>query len=287
MLNPNTKNVNRYPITSAAILAVRDHADAIRVTTPGPHYKPETIERYLKRLLSLVDYYREEIAAGRIPKACITSGNVKIGNTLNVSLASIASCIKIGLDGHFNIPPCITKCYDVNAAMMRPAVLDARARNYALALYAPEEFFRQIRQRLARARRRNKNFRWHVGGEILNADYFSGMVEIAREFPAWTFWTYTKQYSIVNEYVRRHGGSRTAAIPGNFSIMFSVWEPLELVNPYGFPTFRFVPLATPKQDRPRGYRCPGNCNFCLEHKTGCPYGKNVWNLEHGSGIVKK
>ena len=283
MLNPNSQFVNRYPITASAIDQITDQAAAIRDAVAGPHYKPETIRKYLETLLDRVAFYRAEVAAGRIPKVCITSGNSKIGNTLNVSLASVASCIRLDITGRAAfIPPCITKCYDLNASIMRPCVLDARARNYALALYAPEEYFKQIRERLQRARRARKAFRWHVGGEILNAAYFSEMVAIAKEFPAWTFWTYTKQYSIVNDYIRTHGGSRKAAIPANLSVMFSIWEPLPLVNPYGMPTFEFVPAGgKPKH---KAMRCPGNCNVCIENGIGCPAGRAVYNGEHGNGI---
>ena len=104
------------------------------------------------------------------------------------------------------------------------------------------------------------------------------MVENAKEHPDFIIWTYTKQYFIVNKYVKEHGGSIAAAIPSNLSIMFSEWKGLDCLNPYGFPTFTCVLKG--EQWPSNTHKCPGNCKICLDTKTGCPYGQSSAVDEH-------
>ena len=169
--------------------------------------------------------YREKYAADEFETFCdvsISMGNKKIGRVMNVSLAPILTCA--------NCSECLKLCYDIKANIQYGNVLKARARNTVLALEYMDRYFQGIRYALAK-RRKNKYFRWHVGGDIPNYKYFCEMVEIAKEQPDFTFWTYTKNYGIVNLYVQKCG---RAAIPENLTIMFSEWDGMKLVNPYNF-----------------------------------------------------
>lgn len=182
---------------------------------------------------------------------------------LNVSLPPVFTCA--------NCKECKKYCYDIKACLQYPeTVIDARVRNYILAMKYPEKYFSEIREKLAR-RKKNKFFRWHVAGDIPNMDYFKNMIALARDFPDFIFWTYTKNYSLVNEYCDKYGKK---SIPANLSIMFSEWKGMEMINPHKFPEFR---CRMPGEQIPKNFsKCPGNCEICTETKSGCPYGKNKY-----------
>lgn len=236
-------------------------------------FKQETIEKTRAQLAELMADYMDRDAEDI--RLAISYGNVKIGRVMNVSVAPLLTCLS---------SPCFSFCYDIKACLQYKNVRDARVRNTVLAIKYPAVYFGRIRQALSR-RRSNFYFRWHVGGDILNAAYFAEMVQIAREFPHFTFWTYTKKYYIVNNFVKENGGSRAAAIPKNLKIMFSEWDGMPLVNPFSFPIFTCKLKDGNKNHAPEWfsencYKCPGNCDICKAAGRGCLAGENTYALEH-------
>lgn len=201
---------------------------------------------------------------------CISKGNKKIGHTMNVSLLPINTCA--------NCKECKDFCYDIKACLQYPKnVLENRAKNTVLAKYHMTEYFNQIEKTINK-RRKNKYFRWHVAGDIINTEYLENMIAIAKRHPDFRFWTYTKNYILVNEYVKMHGENRKKAIPSNLSIMFSEWKGINMPNPYNFPMFTCV---FPDEKPTKGhYHCSGNCNDCIVNKTGCVYGKSSYTKLH-------
>ena len=205
------------------------------------------------------------MSADEIPMA-ISKGNRKIGRVMNVSLPPILTCA--------NFSGCMHLCYDIKACMQYPnTVIDARMRNWAILKLNRDEFFNRIEQQISR-RRKNKFFRWHVAGDIVDIDYFDRMVQIAARHPDFVFWTYTKNYAVVNAWVAEHG---RAGVPANFSIMFSEWRGMPMQNPYGFPEFRVV---FKDEQKPTGFYCPGNCDICKASGRGCVAGETVYCNEH-------
>ena len=199
----------------------------------------------------------------------ITAGNRKIGRVLNVSLMPVLSC--------GNCSGCVHYCYDIKACVQYAHnVITARMVNYIMATEHRDEYFAQIDAKLSR-RRKNKFFRWHVAGDILDIDYFDRMVEVARKHPDFTMWTYTKMYHIVNAWIAAHGGTRDA-LPSNLTVMFSEWRGMPMNNPYGLPEFRVV--MHDDETRPVGYYCPGNCDACKAARRGCIVGETVYCDEH-------
>lgn len=190
---------------------------------------------------------------------------------MNVSLMPVMTC--------GNCKECKGFCYDIKACLQYPdTVINARMRNTVLARKYRETFFALIDAKMSR-RRKNKYFRWHVAGDILDMDYFVRMVENARRHPDFTIWTYTKMYKIVNAYCARYGRD---AIPANFHIMFSKWDGLAMENPFNFPVFACRmkdgnkdPMAWETM-----YKCPGNCDICKKACRGCIAGENTYNDEH-------
>lgn len=232
-------------------------------------YKIESVKKAVHDLREATNSYRAIIrgqGAGAVTM-CISKGNRKIGRVMNVSLAPVLTCA--------NCSECKMLCYDIKAVLQYRNVADARARNTALLLEDRAEYFRRIDDAISR-RRLHKFFRWHVAGDIIDADYLDNMCTIARAHPDFVFWTYTKNYKVVNEYCERRGGR--VAIPENLSIMFSEWRGMPMVNPYGFPEFSVVF----KDDavKPAGHYCPGNCDVCKATHRGCIAGETTYCHEH-------
>lgn len=229
-------------------------------------YSPETIKKFIGKAADMINRFHntENLTV------CISKGNRKIGHTMNVSLLPVFTCA--------NCSGCREYCYDIKACMQYPKnVLSARARNTVLMRENRKEYFRQIRKALD-GRRKNLFFRWHVAGDIPDMDYLSEMVKIAKKYPRFTFWTYTKNYSTVNEYVKLSGGNRFKAIPKNLSIMFSEWKGMTMDNPYGFPEFTCI---FPDEKPAAGsYHCSGNCNTCIANGCGCVVGMSSWTYLH-------
>ena len=218
-------------------------------------YSPETLKRFYENAKALIDHFMELPVEDL--KICITNGNMKIGRVMNVSLLPIFTCLN-------NCQGCRFFCYDIKACMQYRNVIVARARNTVLLWRDRNKYFELIEKKISR-RRKNKFFRWHVAGDIIDGDYFQRMIDIARRHPDFVFWTYTKQYSIVNRYCDKYGKD---SIPSNLSIMFSQWDGIQIINPYKFPEFRVYDDISNAVE----HKCPGNCEICLKAKTGCPYG---------------
>lgn len=225
-------------------------------------FKPETIKKYIA--LAMACIVKLQLIADTL-SVTLSRGNRKIGRFANVSLAPIVSC--------GNCCGCKSFCYDLKACLAYPSVLFARCKNFLLARDYRDKYFADIIRGIKNRDRRGKSlkgFRWHVGGDILDYDYFCRMVDIARMYPGWDFWTYTKMYHLVNRYVREHGGTKAAAIPSNLHIMFSVWYGMPIDNRYGFATFRCILKDGSCSGRQQNeFMCPGNCELCFKSRAGC------------------
>lgn len=224
----------------------------------------ESVKKCVSLLKDRKKYYFQVPAADI--KICVSKGNKKIGRVLNVSLPPVLTCA--------NCAECKFYCYDIKACLQySKTVIDARIRNLCILEKDRDLYFSRIEGVIMR-RRTNKYFRWHVSGDIVDLDYFSRMVEIARRHSDFQFWTYTKNYQVVNTYCEIYGRD---AIPANFSIMFSEWRGLPMDNPYGFPVFSVVFKG---DEKPQGFYCPGNCDLCKAGKLGCIGGRDVFVNEH-------
>ena len=234
-------------------------------------YKMESIKKVLK-LARETEYKLNQEKIDEI-KMCISNGNKKIGRVMNVSLMPVMTCA--------NCSECMFLCYDIKACLQYPGtVIDARMRNTVIWKKDPEKYFGEIRKKLSR-RRKNFFFRWHVAGDIPNSDYFAEMVKIANEFSHFIFWTYTKNYKVVNNYVKENGRD---SIPENLHIMFSEWDGMPLDNPYNFPVFA-CKLKAGNKNHSADYfnslhKCPGNCDICKKTGRGCIAGETTYCDEH-------
>ena len=214
------------------------------------------------RMFSALLAYRAEIKAGAILNVSISSGNSKT-HVPSVSISPIFTCparCKGVCDG---------KCYAVKGCAIHTSELNAYARNLAIYLEQPARYWQAIRTAAANVR----FFRWHVAGDIVDAAYFSGMIETARALPDTAFLAFTKKYEIVNTWIDRNG-----AIPCNFKIVFSGWgDALKPINPHNLPETTVFPKHS--EPRPEWLLCGGNCLECACRGVGC------WQLQPGDVLA--
>ena len=224
-------------------------------------YNNETLVKYTTRALAAID---AAIKRGEGIKVHIAKGNRKVGRVWNVSLMSRVYC--------GNCSTCEHYCYDIKAALQYKTVMNARAENTALAYTDLDEYASQIEARLT-DRIRRKYFRWHVGGEIISEAYLIKMVQVATNRPGWKFWTYTKMHDLVNRYIEKGG-----IIPENLTVLYSRDCTAVVNNPYGMPEAYTVIQGDTEEGH--GFKCPGNCETCIDIGRGCPFGESVYFLEH-------
>lgn len=184
----------------------------------------------------------------------ISNGNEKMGKIKSVSLPPVVTC-RAGA-------PCVKQCY-ARRLQRFPNVRNAYESNLRLYEENPAEYFAQI----TRIATNERFFRYHVAGDIPDTSYFWWMVGVAKACENTTFLCFTKKYEIVNSYI-----AQGCTIPDNLIIIFSVWNSLELVNPYELKTAHVVPVET------KGIwgdnECTGNCLECAINNKRC------WNKEN-------
>ncbi len=229
-------------------------------------YSNETLAKVKARIDSVVN---DVIAAG-VEKLHprLIKGNIKIGEIWHFSTAAIRTCP--------NCEECEKFCYELKAYLMYGSVLLSRVRNYVISHFDRERCFAEIDKQLKRKKTAYKWFRWHVGGEIQDRNYFEHMVDIARNNPEWHFYTYTKNYGVVNGWLFQ--GNK---LPENLVVMFSEWDGMPMVNPFHLPTFRCI-LAdgSSKPLQSDEWLCPGKCKVCVELGRGCVVGEKTAAHEH-------
>ena len=218
-------------------------------TTGAGYYKPENIE-YFKQALNDA---REAIRGGARLRVSVSAKNRKMGDVASVSVLPFitcpARCAKT----------CGASCYAAKIALLYKNTLKAYARNTALLIETPGEFWRQVEAAIMGAR----FFRLNVSGDILNADYFKNACEIAARQSHCKILMFTKRYEIVNAYIKNGG-----EIPENLRVIFSAWEGLKPINPYKLPESSVI--MPDAETIPQNWKiCGGNCFECFAAGAGC------------------
>lgn len=225
--------------------------------------KPIKIEAMQTRLAKMVNARNEYAKNLENLHVFISSGNRKTGFSVpSVSLIPVADC--------GNCSGCSRLCYDLRNDCIYNGVTDTRARNSAIARYDLRRYFYEI----SGACKAFRFFRWHIGGDILNAAYLLGMIETALQNPHCKFLAFTKRFDLINAYIQDGG-----EIPSNLQIIFSAWPGMELNNPFNFPVSSplFVDGSHAAGSNP--ISCPGDCSACAVMGSGC------WTLKKGEGVV--
>lgn len=190
----------------------------------------------------------------------ISAGNTKMGAVPSVSLPPIVTCAA-GCT-------CAKKCYAAKLCRIRASVRNAYQRNLDILTADPASYWRQVETAVSMSR----YFRFHVSGDIVNADYLAHMVDIAARNPFCQVLAFTKQYTIVNNWIRENG-----ALPENLKLIFSAWPGMNMENPHALPIANVIF----KGQEPAAHWkiCGGNCTECACQGVGC------WQLKTGEHIA--
>ena len=124
----------------------------------------------------------------------------------------------------------------------------------------PDGFFNLINAELDEADRLRpwKYFRWHETGDIVNARYFEGMVDVARRHKNTIFMAFTKKYEIVNAWIDENG-----SLPKNLVIIFSIWGKYGLgVNRHNLPCAYVEGVGGDEYIAKSARECNGGCKDC-------------------------
>ena len=193
----------------------------------------------------------------------ISRGNSKMGAIPSLSLPPFVSCSPAACK------LCVKKCYARRIVARRKTVKEAYEKNLYILQNEPEKFWREVDGALAMA----THFRFGVSGDIYNADYFEHMVELTRKNKHCEVLCFTKQYDIVNNYLKHH------KLPKNLHLIFSAWKDLEMPNPYNLPEAHvmFRDGTTTASDGAK--LCTGNCFECSIEKRNC------WSLKKHEQIL--
>jgi hypothetical protein len=166
----------------------------------------------------------------------ISPGNRKMGNIPSVSLPPIITCP--------DNAPCAKLCYarKMFEGYSRHAVGKTWTNNLLVYKDDPIQYFDEIKWFLQKNPPRY--FRYHVGGDIPDDKYFTGMVDLAEEFPHTFFLAFTRR-----EY---------RSPINNLILKQSIW-----LNEQPKCSFGNTMVIQKEQPAPNGYRlCPGKCDEC-------------------------
>ena len=192
----------------------------------------------------------------------ISKGNTKMGNIASVSLPAGITC-----RGDCE---CCKKCYAKRIERRRKSVREAYLTNYKLLNEDPTTYWREVEASIMMSR----FFRFHVSGDIPNADYLDHMIEIAGRNGHCEILCFTKKYEMVNKLL-----DSGKEIPKNLHIVFSIWRGLDADNRHNLPEahVRYRDGSTTASESAKD--CGGNCTECAITNDGC------WILKRGEQIV--
>lgn len=212
-------------------------------------------DKSIKKAISTNKAYMDNYNGDPV-KIHISSGNMKLGAIMNISLPPVVTC--------HNCSTCKHYCYAIRSYNRLPDTAAAWNENYILFLTDPDRYFNEI----SKAVKLQRFFRWHVSGDIVNHDYFMGMIRVANENPNCEFLAFTKAYQIVNAAI-----AAGAVIPRNLHLLFSAAPGVDMPNPYKIPechiNFENQALNTYCGGAEFEYHCGGNCTECAINGCGC------------------
>ena len=164
--------------------------------------------------------------------------------------------------------PCFKLCYAAKITRLYKTVSAAYQRNLTILKEDPARYWLEVRQGAKMAR----YFRYHVSGDIPSAEYFEMMIKTAEQLPGTNFLAFTKQYTIVNDFLNNGG-----VIPKNLKVIFSNWGAWKCENPHNLPVCEIILKGT--DPAPDWKICGGNCTACACAGIGC------WELKSGETIA--
>lgn len=124
-------------------------------------------------------------------------------------------------------------CYALKGRYVFPNVLEAMEKRYQG--LTSEKWVDAIVSMISRKRKRKDFFRWHDSGDLQGQWHLDKIVQVARKLPHVKFWLPTREYRIVEDYMRSY------TIPDNLTIRLSAFmidgqPPLALASRLGLTT---------------------------------------------------
>lgn len=175
--------------------------------------------------------------------------------------------------------PCRKDCYasEHHGNYRFASVQTSLRKNLEAYLNSPTDFFNLIIAKLHMIP--YKYFRWHSSGDIVNREYFEGMVRVANECPDTKFLCFTKKYDLINTYL-----DEGLEIPENLTVIFSHWGNYPVNNKYNLPTshvrFKKITNECDNSDIPEdAFECKTFCGDCVAT------GYNCWLMGKGESVV--
>lgn len=202
------------------------------------------------------------ITVNKLRQAKISMKNSKMGMVASVSLPAGISCP--------TDIPCFKACYAAKIERIYKNTKNAYIHNWELWQEDEEMYFESINDFLKYYG--GISFRWHVSGDIPSYSYLDKMVTLAKKHPHIKFLCYTKNYNVVNRYIKETG----SLLPSNLSMMFSKWDGYAMPNPYNLPV-AYVELKNGNVDElpTKIMKCPNQvnkkwtCDNCAARGMGC------------------
>lgn len=198
-------------------------------------------------------------------KPKISTTNSKLGLIPSINLPPVITCRE-------NCP-CVKNCYAMKGRYLFKNVKERHLHNYQAYLESPTEYFNTVKDAISGGIITYSYFRWHSSGDIVDKQYFAGMVEVANALPQTSFLAFTKKFEIVNAFL-----DNGEIIPENLHIVFSAWgDNFHIENPYQFPVahVRFKDESLNTQIPESAVECSGDCTNCLQ----------CWHVKSGESVV--
>lgn len=190
----------------------------------------------------------------------ISKGNSKMGLIPSVSLPPEKTCLYI-----------CKGCYARKGHFTAPSVRNSLERNWRIYTEDREKFWREVEAAIMVT----PYFRFHVAGDIPDADYLRHIISLAQKYPC-EILIFTKKYELCNEVTQ-------GLCPSNLHLIYSGWKGIEMKNPYHFPEAHVLERDGSTTARDGARWCSGNCMSCYVNKCGCftlKYGEQVMFRRH-------
>jgi len=211
-------------------------------------YNYDEEDKTLRYLASKSGNYSQVTIALADMHVGIQHGNIKVGdelilNTLPGDHYIVAKGEEI-TNVHGSCQGCCDGCekfcYAINGCRQHHnSVMPSVIKNLLIYREDRERFIAEIKEALLKEvnkfeKRKDPKpedkliFRWHSSGEIESPQYLEDMMLIAQTFPTINFYSYTKRFSWIADYLDKHGD-----FPKNFCWNLSVWK--DNLKKSGFP----------------------------------------------------
>ena len=213
-----------------------------------------------------------EFLATKSGEISLSNHNSKTGSCCNNLAFPTCTCRE-------DAPCKASGCYCMKGRQAMCNVVAAYVRNLMIYNNDHDDFWEQVKFKI----KHNPLplFRWFDAGDILDYEFFCGMVELAKVFPNIRFMSFTKKYDIVNEWLATNGD-----LPKNLNIIFSAWHiGWKVNNPFGMPV-AYVAFKdqTLNPQFPKGITgCPNQSDKTIT----CSMCQKCWNKNIKSVVFKQ